>query len=52
MSFDQCLDENGIVPSDRRQEIKGLLRKEKYSKLVIRTESSVLYAVRGAEGKI
>ena len=36
-SFDQCLDENDVVPTDRRHEIKYLLRREKYLKLVIRT---------------
>ena len=45
-SFDQCLDENDVVPNDRRQTIKDTLRKEKYSKLIIRTEPPVSYEVQ------
>ena len=44
-SFDQCLDENDVVPADRRQEITDILRKVKYSKFVIRTEPAVSFDV-------
>ena len=44
-SFDQCLDENDVVPADRRQEIKDILRKVEYSKLVSKTEPLVSYEV-------
>ena len=47
-SFEQCLDENDVVPGEKRQEIKNILRRKKYSKLVIRTEPPVSYEVLGA----
>ena len=44
-SFDQCLDENDVVPAECRQKIKDPLRHKKYSKLVIKTEPPISYEV-------
>ena len=41
--FDQALDENNVVPDEKRELVKRHLRNVKFSKLVINTEPPVCY---------
>ena len=42
-SFDQALDENDVVPIERRTSINKYLRDVKYSKLIVQTEPPASY---------